>query len=53
MDQSIIKNEMITGQAINWKIVIFKGIINVGEFCKVKITKVMPLSLIGEIFNFK
>ena len=51
--QSKIKNNMITGRTINWKIVNFKGNLNVGEFCKVKITKATPFSLIGEISNTK
>lgn len=51
--QSKIKNNMITGRTINWKIVNFKGDINVGEFCKVKITKATPFSLIGETSSVK
>lgn len=51
--QSKIKNNMITGRTINWKIVNFKGSLNVGEFCKVKITKATPFSLVGEISNTK
>ena len=51
--QSKIKNNMITGRTINWKIVNFNGNLNIGEFCKVKITKATPFSLIGEINNTK
>ncbi len=51
--QSKIKNNMITGRTINWKIVNFKGNLKEGEFCKVKIIKATPFSLIGEISNVK
>lgn len=51
--QSKIKNNMLTGRTINWKIVNFKGDLSVGKFCKVKIVKATPFSLIGEISNVK
>ncbi|MBQ4209254.1 TRAM domain-containing protein [bacterium] len=31
----------------------FKGDLSVGKFCKVKIVKATPFSLIGEISNVK